>query len=153
MRHVSQASHDIYLASACLILTNDRHASYCGGMTEHAEVAAEPPVTLGWRIRIALDHGGLEQTDLMGKFEVSRGTVSRWCRDVGPAPKKFILNEIAVMCGVSPRWLIDGKTANPPDGDGGVSSHLGESNSRPIHYLRTRTTRTAQLSDPLGWTG
>lgn len=80
---------------------------------------------------MALDHGGLKQTDLMEHFEVSRGTVSRWCRDIAPAPKKFVLNEIAVMCRVSPRWLIEGKSTPPDNGDGGSR---GETDPRPIHY-------------------
>lgn len=94
-------------------------------MTEQLDYAKEPALTLGWRIQMALDEGGLKHADLMERFEVSRGTVSRWCRDDGPPPKKFILNEIAVMCGVSPRWLIDGpddRTQQPPDGDGPTTS-------------------------------
>ncbi len=89
-------------------------------MTEHPEFAAVPVVTLGWRLQMALAAGGLKHKDLVDKFEVSRETVSRWCRDIGVPPKKFILNEIAVMCGVSARWLIDGESPNTPgpDGDG-----------------------------------
>lgn len=83
-------------------------------MTQHVELGQVPPVTLGWRLQLALDYAGLKQSDMMDKFEVSRQTVSRWCNDVGTPPKKFILNEIAVMCEVSPRWLIDGV---PPAGD------------------------------------
>lgn len=121
-------------------------------MTEQHDYAAEPEITLGWRIQMALDHGDLKHKDLMEKFEVSRETVSRWCRDVGAPPKKFILNEIAVMCGVSARWLIDGPGMGhrPPDGD---PSHLGDSNSCPIHYLRSKTARIAYLSDTLDRTG
>ncbi len=89
-------------------------------MTEQPDFAAEPEFTLGWRIKRALDHGNLDHADLCREFEVSRQTVSRWCRDDGPAPKKFVLNQIAVMCGVSPRWLISGATSpsNSPDDDG-----------------------------------
>lgn len=87
-------------------------------MTEQVDFAKEPELTLGWRIQMALDEGGLKHSDLMDHFEVSRGTVSRWCRDVGPAPKKYVLNEIAVMCGVSPRWLIDGPQPPSPTGGG-----------------------------------
>lgn len=101
-------------------------------MTEQVDFAKEPELTLGWRIQMALDEGGLKHTDLMSKFEVSRQTVSRWCRDVGTPPKKFVLNEIAVMCGVSARWLIDGLSNKPPDGDGG--GRLRESNPGPSHY-------------------
>lgn len=101
-------------------------------MTVQGDYADVPPLTLGWRIQMALAFGGLKHADLMKKFEVSRETVSRWCRDHGNPPKKFILNEIAVMCGVSPRWLIDG-TSGPEGPDGG--SPLPGSNRGPLAYL------------------
>ena len=82
-------------------------------MTQHVNLGQVPPVTLGWRIQLALDYAQLKQDAIASKFEVSRKTVSRWCNDAGTPPKKFILNEIAVMCEVSPRWLIDGIA---PDG-------------------------------------
>lgn len=90
-------------------------------MTEQTDYAPVPELTLGWRIQMALAQAGLKHADLIERFEVSRGTVSRWCRDAEPRPKKFILNEIAVMCDVSARWLIDGKAPNGdgPGGDGG----------------------------------
>lgn len=94
-----------------------------GNMTEQVDFDKEPELTLGWRIQMALDKGGLKHSDVMSKFEVSRQTVSRWCRDVGVPPKKFILNELAVMCGVSARWLIDGpQPQGPTHPDGGVPS-------------------------------
>jgi transcriptional regulator with XRE-family HTH domain len=77
---------------------------------------AVPTLTLGWRIQLALDHAGLKYLDLMDRFEVSRGTVSRWCRDVGPRPKRFVLEEIAVMCGIEIDWLL-GDQADPPSKD------------------------------------
>jgi transcriptional regulator with XRE-family HTH domain len=98
-------------------------------MTEQVDYAKEPELTLGWRIQMALDKGGLRHTDVMDKFEVSRQTVSRWCRDVGAAPKKYVLNEIAVMCGVPPRWLIDGVSSTVPPDDGGPGT------SKPVGYL------------------
>jgi transcriptional regulator with XRE-family HTH domain len=101
-------------------------------MTEQADFAIVPEVTLGWRIQIALAEADLKHKDLVEKFEVSRETVSRWCRDVGRPPKKHVLNEIAVMCRVSPRWLIFGEQKPTPDDDGG--SRLRESNPGPSHY-------------------
>lgn len=98
-------------------------------MTVEAAHAAVPALTLGWRLQMAIEHGGLKHGDLVEKFEVSRATVSRWCRDLGAPPKKFVLNEIAVMCGVSPRWLIDGRDDSLPDPNDPVAS-----NPRPIHY-------------------
>ena len=89
-------------------------------MSEQADFAVEPELTLGWRIQMAMDHGGVKQKDVMERFEVSRDTVSRWGRDIGAPPKKFILNEIAVMCRVPARWLIDGESSG--DGPEGGSS-------------------------------
>ncbi|QCG77043.1 immunity repressor [Gordonia phage Ewald] len=109
-------------------------------MTEQMDFAVVPEVTLGWRIQMALDHAGLKQTDLMDRFEVSRGTVSRWCRDVGPRPKKFVLNEIAVMCGVSPRWLIDGDLPTGPDNGGGDECPHQGSNLGPADYKTVSLT-------------
>jgi transcriptional regulator with XRE-family HTH domain len=66
-----------------------------------------PPLTLGWRLQMALDYGDIKQSDLMDRFEVSRQTVSRWCNDVGVPPKKFILEAIAEMCHVQKEWLTE----------------------------------------------
>jgi transcriptional regulator with XRE-family HTH domain len=116
-------------------MTDMRHN---GGVSEQPDYAV-PPLTLGWRIRLAMDFAGLEQTDLMAKFEVSRGTVSRWCRDVAPAPKKFVQNEIAVMCGVSPRWLIDGL-----GNDGGTPQQTGSGGEVTDLTVVLSTLRPAQ---------
>ena len=115
-----------------MFLTHVRHLPHNVHMTEQT-LAKQfvPPVTMGWRIKMALDHAELKSSDLEEKFEVSRGTVSRWCRDVGPVPKKFILNEIAVMCGVSARWLIDGKNPHPDGPDGGHMLPRLDSNQQP----------------------
>jgi len=112
-------------------------------MTIQHDYADVPPLTLGWRIQMALAHGQLKHADLMAKFEVSRETVSRWCRDHGAPPKKFVLNEIAVMAGVSPRWIIDGiEPTDGPTGGGspaapipGCESPLRGSNSGQLAYL------------------
>lgn len=102
-------------------------------MSEQTFAAAVPEVTLGWRIQMALDYADLKQTDLMEKFEISRGTASKWCRGVGTPPKKFVLNEIAVMCGVSARWLIDGENPRPDeDPDGGERAPSGTRTPDPL---------------------
>ncbi len=95
-------------------------------MTQHVNFGQVPPETLGWRIQRALNYAGIKQDTLAAKFEVSRKTVSRWCNDGGPPPKKFILEQIALMCGVSARWLIDGiaEGPHPPGGAGMVSANI-----------------------------
>lgn len=86
---------------------------------------------------MALEYAKLDHSDVVNRFEVSRQTVSRWCHDIGPAPKRFVLDEFARMCRVSPEWLIG--TATPPPArtkarDSDIQSRLTESNRRPIHY-------------------
>lgn len=100
-------------------------------MSEQTFAHNVPTITLGWRIKMAMDHGDVKSADLEERFEVSRGTISRWCRDVGQPPKKLFLNEIAVMCGVSSRWLIDGKDPHPDGPDGGHMLPRLDSNQQP----------------------
>lgn len=105
-------------------------------MTENADHLEVPQWTLGWRIQRALDHGGLKHKDLVEEFEVSRETVSRWCRDIGVPPKKFVLNQIAVMCGVPSRWLIDGDVPNGGGGGGPYSEGWGFESLRARHVCK-----------------
>lgn len=95
-------------------------------MTQQVNYGHIPTVTLGVRIQLALKDAQLTQEALESKFEVSRKTVSRWCNDKGNPPKRFILEQIAFMCGVSQRWLIDGvdEGSHPPDGSGMVSANV-----------------------------
>lgn len=143
MRHHVSSVRRLPCVGLAHLLTFVGHASHTEVMTIQHEYADVPPLTLGWRIQMALSYGGLKHADLMAKFEVSRETVSRWCRDHGAPPKKFILNEIAVMAGVSPRWLIDGiEPDNGPTGGGapaaaipGDESLLSGLNRRALAYL------------------
>jgi transcriptional regulator with XRE-family HTH domain len=121
-------------------------------MTIQHDHEGVPPLTLPWRMQMAIAHGQVKHSQLMEKFEVSRETVSRWCNGHGAPPKKFILNEIAVMCGVSPRWLIDGTTADDNPTGGGQSaapipdeSPLSGLNRRPFAYKRR--CRPARIGD------
>jgi transcriptional regulator with XRE-family HTH domain len=84
---------------------------------------------------MALAYGRLKHADLMEKFEVSRETVSRWCHDA-TKPKKFILNEIAVMAGVSPRWLIDGVEPDDGPGGGGAANPIAPHDNQPTGLFR-----------------
>lgn len=95
-------------------------------MTQQVNYGQVPPVTLGWRIQLALDYADIKQEIIASKFEVSRKTVSRWCNDAGTPPKKFIMEQIAFMCGVSAQWLIDGTAdgPQPPDGPGIVRADV-----------------------------
>jgi len=121
-------------------------------MTIQHDYDGVPPLTLPWRIQMSIAYGQVKHSQLMEKFEVSRETVSRWCNGKGAPPKKFILNEIAVMCGVSPRWLIEGTPPdnNPTGGGQPVAAIPDESllsglNRRPSAYKRR--CRPARIAD------
>lgn len=104
-------------------------------MTHNLQADGVPELTLGWRIQMALATGGLKQTDLMNHFELSRGTISRWCRDEGVPPKRHHIMQIALMTGVDAKWLETGNapTGTDPDGGGEACPQPG-SNRRPADY-------------------
>lgn len=101
--------------------------------SDTTQPAAIPAVTLGWRIQMALAQAGLKQTDLMDYFELSRGTISRWCRDEA-TPKRHQLQQIALMSGVPFKWLQTGETPTGNAPDGGSECPQSGSNRRPADY-------------------
>jgi len=68
---------------------------------------AVPEWTLGWRMRRALEHAGLQVDDIAALLGVSRSTVSRWVNDRGPV-RAVCLREWAARCGVDYGWLAAG---------------------------------------------
>ena len=79
---------------------------------------AIPPLTLGWRLQMALGYAGLSVQEIAETLEVSRTTVSRWINDRG-APRTIYLRQFALLCGVSQDWLITGENPRPDSPDGG----------------------------------
>jgi len=72
-----------------------------------AEVPVTVPVlTRGWRMQMALDHGGRSVEYMAMKLGVSRSTVSRWINDGGKRPPRRGDMEIwARECRVPLQWL------------------------------------------------
>jgi transcriptional regulator with XRE-family HTH domain len=93
-----------------LVLTQLRHATYGGHMTEaameyHGEI---PPWTQGWRLQRSLSWAGMTTEDMADELGVARSTVSRWCNDKG-RPTKGYLKLWALRTGVPLAWLmVDG---------------------------------------------
>jgi transcriptional regulator with XRE-family HTH domain len=88
-----------------------------------APQAHVPPITLGWRLKIALSHGGIKAEHMADALDVSRQTVSRWMSDKGAPPKRVYLKEWAEATGVPLQWLETGAepciTPPPNGGKGG----------------------------------
>ena len=76
----------------------------------------EPPLTLGWRMQMALGHAGLDIQQIAEELGVARSTVSRWMHDKGPVRPVFV-KAWAMRCGVSYDWL------RGADSDGATSSY------------------------------
>ena len=73
-------------------------------MTDHAPQAV-PEITLGWRLRIAMEHASIKADDMAAQLGVHRGTITRWTHDIGAAPRPVYLEKWASLCGVSLDWL------------------------------------------------
>ena len=73
-------------------------------MTQASERA--PVVTLGWRLRMAMEYGGLKADDMARELGVHRGTITRWTHDVGAPPRGIYLRQWAELCGVPFGWLV-----------------------------------------------
>lgn len=80
-------------------------------MTDIAAHHNDPQVTLGWRLRIALERADIKAEAMATELGVHRGTITRWTHDIGKPPRPVYLREWAAACGVSYAWLA-GATDN-----------------------------------------
>jgi transcriptional regulator with XRE-family HTH domain len=67
-----------------------------------------PTLTLGWRLRMAIEHAEVKVSEIAAACDVTRGTVSRWTHDEGAPPRDGFLRVIAMRCGVPYLWIKDG---------------------------------------------
>lgn len=87
-----------------------------GGMNTQTETksAGAPPIpnlTLGWRLRMALEFGdGMTMEQIGNALGVTRTTASRWMHDETRPKRAFIL-QWALITGVDAGWLETGEWA------------------------------------------
>ena len=67
-------------------------------MTTMPPMVEVPKLTLGWRIKMALDHGDCSRAEIAAHLGVSDATISRWSSDVGAPPRAGYLRQIALRC-------------------------------------------------------
>lgn len=75
-----------------------------------------PRVTLGWRMRMAMEHAGIKRDQMAARMGVTPGTVTRWSHDIGSPPRAIYLEKWAEITGVPLAWLT-GNTWNASGGD------------------------------------
>lgn len=68
-----------------------------------------PSLTLGRRLKLALDSSDVSAQDMAEALEVSRQTVSRWMKDRGARPRRVYVAHWALLTGVDPDWLETGR--------------------------------------------
>lgn len=93
-----------------------------------------PPLTLGWRLRMALEHAGMtgdEMADVLGVK--SRDTMAAWTHD-RRRPKAAYLRQWALKTKVPYGWLI-GQDDHGPSGLG-VSDTSWNLSPAPVYALR-----------------
>lgn len=81
-----------------------------------------PQVTLGWRLRIALERADIKAEVMATELGVHRGTITRWTHEIGKPPRPVYLREWAAICGVPYAWLA-GDAADTSDGSGRDTRH------------------------------
>lgn len=79
-----------------------------------------PPLTLGWRLQMALREADLSVQEMADYIGYSRGHVSKWLNDkeVEP-PRTAVLRMWALRCGVDYAWLTEGRQPPAPGPTGG----------------------------------
>ena len=77
-------------------------------MSTDAAMGRIPDLTLGWRLQMALQHGGVSAQEMADDLGVSRSTVSRWLNDHGAAPRAAYVKQWALRTHVSYAWLSTG---------------------------------------------
>lgn len=64
-----------------------------------------PAVTLGWRIRMALEHADIKVNVMADEIGVARTTLGRWMHDGGAPPRDGFVKLIALRTGVPYEWI------------------------------------------------
>jgi transcriptional regulator with XRE-family HTH domain len=77
-------------------------------MNNDATNGPVPEITLGWRLRIALERADIKADDMAKELGVHRGTITRWTHDIGREPRPIYLQRWADICGVPYAWLLAG---------------------------------------------
>lgn len=108
-----------------------------------------PPETLGWRLRRALEWGGVAAKDMAAELDVSDGTISRWCHDLGAPPRSIYLRAWANKCRVPEEWLIFGDN----DANGSHRIRLMQDPSSPpsTDEVLAHAKRIPELREQLGY--
>lgn len=100
-----------------------------------------PALTLGWRLRMAMEHAKKSRQDMADALGVSPGQVTRWTHDDG-TPRRAYVAQWALITGVSVDWLETGKVSSEP------SSPPPEGGDALRDLTQTKLRRTRHAGKP-----
>ena len=66
-------------------------------MSQQPAAGTIPPLTLGWRLRMALEASAVSVQSMATQLGVSRATLSRWMGDKGKAPARAYVAQWALI--------------------------------------------------------
>lgn len=72
-----------------------------------------PPLTIRWRLKMALDHGEISAQTMADELGVHRATLTRWMNVDGVPIRAIYLKQWAIRTGVDYDWLATGHTVSP----------------------------------------
>jgi transcriptional regulator with XRE-family HTH domain len=118
-------------------------------MTEMQAVGAIPEITLGWRLKMALDYAGVSVGEMADYLDVTRHTIGRWCNDHSPV-RRSTLMLWSMRTGVSLEWLETGMVKAPQPKPEGLSYAMRDLNPQPAD-LRHFALTSANVVDLSAW--
>ena len=77
-------------------------------MSDMADFEVVPPLTLGWRLKMALDMAGISNAQMAEALGVNRATISRWMADRGAPPRRGYIVAWSNETRVGLHWLESG---------------------------------------------
>jgi transcriptional regulator with XRE-family HTH domain len=95
-----------------------------------------PELTLGWRLRMAMESSSLDQSQWAQYLGVNRNTITRWTHDKSPVARGHLV-AISLRTGVPMEWIEHG-TGPSNNGDGGDGLPRLDSNQQPSGYRPRR---------------
>ena len=100
--------------------------------------AGVPPLTLGWRLQMALRQASVSVQEMADELGMARSSVSRWLSDRG-TPRAIFVKAWAMRTGVPYEWLWTGQVNLGAPGGEGLLPRL-ESNQQPSGYATSQVT-------------
>jgi|GEM_PF-2413662 len=109
------------------LLSQQACGSYKGAILKlhHQQEHIQRTMSIGSRIKEAREKARISQAQLARQLNITRSACSQWESEVGTAPRRERLEQIAEILGVSYEWLATGKPVVSSPMPAGVEEEQG----------------------------